>query len=102
MAKKRSKNIQRLLAKKQQLQRLQETSSPEALPSPLPAELPAISAPAELPALPAGSNRPVIRTLASVAVVAIILVGLTVTAQSNQYLASFGDWLYLTLELGVN
>ncbi len=100
MAKKRAKNIQKLLAKKQQLQRLHETTTPEALPVSIAEDRPAIAAKPELPALPAGDNKPVIRTLVSVAIVAAILVTLTLTAQSNHYLTSFGDWLYQTLGLG--
>lgn len=104
MAKKHGKNLQKLLAKKQQLQRLQESPSTvaEALPTPVVADRPAIAAAPELPALPVGDNKPVKRTLISVAIVAVILTVLTLTAQSNHYLGSFGDWLYETLKLGAN
>lgn len=102
MAKKRAQNIQRLLAKKQQLQRLQEDSSGETLPSPAVIDQPVIAAKPELPALPAGDSKPVLRTLISVGIIAIILTTLTLTAQSNHYLTSFGTWLYQTLELGAN
>lgn len=98
MAKKKSKNIQKLL-KKKQIQQLQESSFQD---------LPAIEAvekkpelaekPKRLALIPA-SGKPIAKTLISTGVLACLIFAVAFWSGSAQYLDSFGTWLYETLRL---
>ncbi|MEX1123633.1 MAG: hypothetical protein WEC81_00405 [Patescibacteria group bacterium] len=117
MAKKNSKNIQKLL-KKRHLQALQEGRISEPTPTPptistVESPRPEIAAPSQLPALPSPESRPalankllairglspIIKTLISVLIIAVILIAVTISAGKSDYLTKFGDWLYTTLGL---
>jgi len=95
MAKKKSKNLQKLL-KKQQLQQLHDNQSAEVVNQP---EVIVTSPVSQAPVTPKSDHRPIIKTIISTAIIIALLIGVSVSASSQDYLNKFGDWLYQTLEL---
>lgn len=101
MAKKHKRNLQELLEKKRQLQQIQKTNS-GSLPemtngaiAPGPAQ-----APNAEPLFSTAQPRRVIgHTLASVAIVTILLTGSVIASRETTYFDQFGDWLYQALRL---
>lgn len=99
MAKKSGKNIQKLL-KKKQLQQLKEyTTSPILEPS-MEDSQPKLGSIPEHKELPAGVGKPVIKTVIISAIIILVIFAITYSTKSTDYLDTFGNWLYKSLELG--
>lgn len=101
MAKKSKKNLQKILAKRQQLQQLNTSAAPASLPEPS-EELKALPTVTQksVAALPAYShNRELVRTVISIAIIAALLIGVVIFDRQRDDLATFGNWLYNTLRL---
>lgn len=100
MAKKQKKNLQRLVAKRQQLHQLNQE---EALgtAATATASVAAIAAPAIMPALPADTHliKEVKRTAISFAIISLVLVAAVLIDRQTPFLATFGDRLYTFLRL---
>jgi hypothetical protein len=100
MSKKSKKNLQKILAKRQQLQQLKPSSPTEPL-LPVPekhAALPAEPKPAtQLAAYSHG--RELIRTSVSIGIITLLLVAIIIFDQQRNDLETFGNWLYQALRL---
>lgn len=99
MAKKSKKNLQKILAKRQQLEQLSTTSLTPALPEE-PKKATQLPTEKSVAALPAYShNRELIRTGISILIIAVLLVGVIIFDRQRDDLNTFGNWLYSTLRL---
>lgn len=104
MAKKGKRNIKALIAKRAELQALNQRSTlsipgaPKTAPAPVELAAAESSVVASLPAHHAG--REIWRTALSTAIVAAILVAVIVVDRQSPFLNRFGSQLYETLRLG--
>ena len=102
MAKKKKQNLQKLIAKKQQLQQIaqgavvsfSENSQVEAFQKPETAVVPA----ATFRPKPV-SDRALRQTAVSIVVIAALLVTAVIFDNKSPYLNQFGDWIYSALKL---
>jgi len=107
MAKKQKRNLQKLIAKKQQLTQVIQgaTISFEETPVIIPAQKvrPAIAAqstqPATHPLVTTGAGRELRKTAVSIVLIALILTAAIIFDHKTPYFSHFGDWLYKTLRL---
>ena len=102
MSKKKKQNLQKLIAKKQQLQQVAqgavvsfgESSQIETFQQPDSAVVPTpISRPKP------ASDRALRKTAVSIVVIAALLVTAVIFDQKSPYLNQFGDWIYWALRL---
>lgn len=108
MAKKNKKNIKQLIAKKQQLHALEQgytVTIPEAgqlITTPQKAELPPAAAthPEQKALADYRPGKEIWRTVITVAIITVLLVGLILADSRYHFLDGFGDRLYNLLRLG--
>ncbi len=102
MSKKKKQNLQKLIAKKQQLQQVaqgavvsfSENSQIETFQKP---ETAVQSAPISRPK--PVSDRALRKTAISIVVIAALLITAVIFDQKSPYLNQFGDWIYSALRL---
>ena len=102
MSKKKKQNLQKLIAKKQQLQQVSqgsvlsfnESSQVETL------QKPEVSISQKTFSQPrATRDRALRKTAASIIVIALLLVAAVIFDKKSPYLNQFGDWIYAALKL---
>lgn len=102
MAKKKKQNLQKLIAKKQQLQQVSqgtmvsfnENSRIDTFQKP---EVAVIQTTTQQPK--ATRDRALRKTAASIIVIALLLVAAVIFDKKSPYLNQFGDWIYAALKL---
>ena len=102
MAKKKKQNLQKLIAKKQQLQQVaqgtvvafSENSKVETYQKP---ETAIVETTTYQPK--ATRDRALRKTAASIVVIAVLLVAAVIFDKKSHYLNQFGDWIYSALRL---
>ena len=105
MAKKKSKNLQNRLLKKQQLQQISQGGAPllagqQAIPQGLQTAVNNARLVIETVVQKAAPLTGIWRTVASTVVVIILLVSAIIINHKTTYLAQAGTWLYAALKLG--
>lgn len=99
MGKKQKKNLQKILAKRQQLQQLGATNTLEQLPEPATPQR-ALEGDKPVAALEAPSHkRELLRTLVSIAIITVLFVGVVLYDRQRNDLQDLGNWLYSELRL---
>ncbi|MEK7202183.1 MAG: hypothetical protein AAB669_01470 [Patescibacteria group bacterium] len=116
MSKKKKQNLQKLIAKKQQLQQVAQGAvvsfgessqietfqKPESAVVPAPISRPKPSSPSTSSGSPRGysrGDRALRKTAVSIVVIAALLVTAVIFDQKSPYLNQFGDWIYWALRL---
>ncbi len=113
MSKKKKQNLQKLIAKKQQLQRIaqgtsltfSEKTEVEPFQKPVTAEIapvrPSVNAilPVEKTQPKITADRALRHTAGSIVIIAILLIAAVIFDQKSPYLNQFGDWIYSALRL---
>ncbi len=102
MAKKKKQNLQKLIAKKQQLQQIAQgavVSFSDSAPIE-PYHKPEVAVvKATLSQPKATSDRALRKTVVSIAIIALLLIVAIILDQKSPYLNQFGDWIYSALRL---
>lgn len=100
MSKKNKKNLQKMIEKRRALQSIETktTSKPAHHPELKKDERPTHH---EQPETKQHSHhsKEIIRTLASVAIIVVVLIGAFIANKETHYLSDFGNWLYKALRL---
>lgn len=101
MSKKQKKNLQQLIAKRQQLQQVSQSASPTSPSLPSQDGSIALPAPVSLPALNADNHiaKEVRRTVISFVFILLLLVVAVIIDRQTPYLSQFGDRLFHFLRL---
>jgi hypothetical protein len=104
MAKKNRQQLQRLIAKKQQLQAVQ-SSGYKLVVEPKAATVQPAGQPTEKPSEISAASKPIAisteirRTLISILIVVVLLAGSYIASRKTNYLDRTGNWLYHSLRL---
>lgn len=107
MSKKKKQNLQRLIAKKQQLQQVAQGAAVSFKETPVIVPAPKVEEeiitlpnhPVTTPLMTMGAGRELKKTTLSIVLIALLLIAAVVFDRKTPYLNHFGDWLYRALRL---